>query len=249
VTVQAGNNLLVKGSSVVGDNTVALGAGNSVDIVAATNTDSSWRFKEEKKSGLMSSGGIGFTLGSSKSTHDLREAGTTQSQSFSTVGSTGGNVVIAAGNQAHIGGADLIAGKDMSLSGSSVLIDPGHDKRTRDETFEQKKSGLTVALSGTVGSAINNAVTAAQNTREESDGRLKALQATKTVLSGVQAGQAVDMADTTADPNAMGVSLSLTTQKSKSQQHAESDAVAGSTLNAGNNLSITANGKKATAIS
>ncbi|WIO44058.1 hemagglutinin repeat-containing protein [Klebsiella electrica] len=244
VTVQAGNNLMVKGSSVVGDNTVALGAGNNVDIVAATNTDSSWRFKEEKKSGLMGTGGIGITLGSSKSTHDLREAGTTQSQSFSTVGSTGGNVVIAAGNQAHIGGADLIAGKDMSLSGSSVLIDPGHDKRTRDETFEQKKSGLTVALSGAVGSAINNAVTAAQNTREESDGRLKALQATKTVLSGVQAGQAVDMADTTADPNAMGVSLSLTTQKSKSQQHAESDAVAGSTLNAGNNLSITANGKK-----
>ncbi|MEX0530940.1 hemagglutinin repeat-containing protein [Raoultella terrigena] len=244
VTVQAGNNLLVKGSSVVGDNTVALGAGNNVDIVAATNTDSSWRFKEERKSGLMGTGGIGITVGSSKSTHDLREAGTTQSQSFSTVGSTGGNVVIAAGNQAHIGGADLIAGKDMSLSGSSVIIDPGHDRRTRDETFEQKKSGLTLALSGTVGSAINNAVTSAQDTKEESDGRLKALQATKTVLSGVQAGQAADMANLTADPNAMGVSLSLTTQKSKSQQHAESDAVAGSTLNAGNNLSITANGKK-----
>lgn len=243
VTVQAGNNLLVKGSSVVGDNTVALGAGNNVDIVAATNTDSSWRFKETKKSGLMGTGGIGITVGSSKTTHDLREAGTTQSQSFSTVGSTGGNVVIAAGNQAHIGGADLIAGKDMSLSGSSVIIEPGHDKRTRDETFEQKKSGLTLALSGSVGSAINNAVTAAQDTREESDGRLKALQATKTVLSGVQAGQATDMANTTADPNAMGVSLSLTTQKSKSQQHAESDAVTGSTLNAGNNLSITANGK------
>ncbi|AEG96728.1 hemagglutinin repeat-containing protein [Klebsiella aerogenes] len=240
VTVQAGNNLLVKGSSVVGDNSVALDAGNNVDIVAATNTDTSWRFKEEKKSGLMGTGGIGISIGSSKTTHDLREAGTTQSQSFSTVGSTGGNVVIAAGNQAHIGGADLIAGKDMSLSGSSVIIDPGHDKRTRDETFEQKKSGLTLALSGTVGSAINNAVTAAQDTKEESDGRLKALQATKTVLSGVQAGQAADL---TADPNAMGVSLSLTTQKSKSQQHAESDTITGSTLNAGNNLSITANGK------
>ncbi|ENG6554157.1 hemagglutinin repeat-containing protein [Salmonella enterica subsp. enterica serovar Brandenburg] len=243
VTVQAGNNLLVKGSSVVGDNTVALSAGNNVDIVAATNTDSSWRFKETKKSGLMGTGGIGITVGSSKSTHDLREAGTTQSQSFSTVGSTGGNVVITAGNQAHIGGADLIAGKDMSLSGSSVIIDPGHDKRTRDETFEQKKSGLTLALSGTVGSAINNAVTSAQGTKEESDGRLKALQATKTVLSGVQAGQAAEAANLTADPNAMGVSLSLTTQKSKSQQHAESDAVTGSTLNVGNNLSITANGK------
>ncbi|HFV9223133.1 TPA: hemagglutinin repeat-containing protein [Enterobacter roggenkampii] len=243
VQVVAGNNLLVNGSAVAGDGDVKLKAGNNVDIVAATNSDTSWRFKEEKKSGLMGSGGIGFTIGSSKSTHDLREKGTTQSQSFSTVGSTGGNVAISAGNQTHIGGADLIAGKDLSLSGDSVIIEPGHDKRTRDETFEQKKSGLTVALSGTVGSAINNAVSAAQETKEQSDGRLKALQATKTVLSGVQAGQAADMAATTGDPNAMGVSLSLTTQKSKSQQHAESDAVAGSTLNAGNNLAITANGK------
>ncbi|ENT6822863.1 hemagglutinin repeat-containing protein [Enterobacter roggenkampii] len=243
VQVVAGNNLLVNGSAVAGDGDVKLKAGNNVDIVAATNSDTSWRFKEEKKSGLMGSGGIGFTIGSSKSTHDLREKGTTQSQSFSTVGSTGGNVAISAGNQAHVGGADLIAGKDLSLSGDSVIIEPGHDKRTRDETFEQKKSGLTVALSGTVGSAINNAVSAAQETKEQSDGRLKALQATKTVLSGVQAGQAADMAATTGDPNAMGVSLSLTTQKSKSQQHAESDAVAGSTLNAGNNLTITANGK------
>lgn len=243
VQVVAGNNLRVSGSAVAGDGDVQLKAGNNVDIVAATNSDTSWRFKEEKKSGLMGTGGIGFTIGSSKSTHDLREKGTTQSQSFSTVGSTGGNVAISAGNQAHIGGADLIAGKDLSLSGDSVIIEPGHDKRTRDETFEQKKSGLTVALSGTVGSAINNAVSAAQETKEQSDGRLKALQATKTVLSGVQAGQAADMAATTGDPNAMGVSLSLTTQKSKSQQHAESDAVAGSTLNAGNNLSIIANGK------
>jgi len=243
VQVQAGNNLLVKGSSVVGDGTVALGAGNNVDIVAATNTDSSWRFKEEHKSGLMGSGGIGFTIGSSTTKHSLREEGTTQSQSFSTVGSTGGSVVISAGKQAHIGGADLIAQKDLSVVGDSVLIDPGHDKRTRDETFEQKKSGLTVALSGTVGSAINNAVSATQDAQDESDGRLAALKATKAALSGVQAGQAAQAADVTGDPNAMGVSLSLTTQKSRSQQHAESDAVAGSTLTAGNNLAVIATGK------
>ncbi|HFO9024438.1 TPA: hemagglutinin repeat-containing protein, partial [Escherichia coli] len=97
--------------------------------------------------------------------------------------------------------------------------------------------------SGTVGSAINNAVTSAQETKESSDSRLKALQATKTALSGVQAGQAVAMASATGDPNATGVSLSLTTQKSKSQQHSESDTVSGSTLNAGNNLSVVATGK------
>lgn len=244
VKVTAGNNLLVQGSSVVGDDEVGLNAGNNVDIVAATNSNTDWRFKETKKSGLMGTGGIGFTIGSSKSTHDLRESGTTQSQSFSTVGSTGGNVAITAGNQLHVGGADLVAGKDLALKGDSVIIEPGHDKRTRDETFEQKASGLTVALSGAVGSAINSAVQSAQAAKEESDGRLAALQATKAVLSGVQAGQGAVVAQQTGDPaNGFGVSISLTTQKSKSQNHAESDVAAGSTLNAGGNLAITATGK------
>lgn len=244
VTLNAGNNLLVQGSQVVGDGTVALRAGNNVDIVAATNTDSTWRFTETKKSGLMGTGGIGITVGSSKSVHDLRDKGTTQSQSASTVGSTGGNVSIIAGGQAHVSGSDLVAGRDLAITGDSVIIDPGHDKRTHDELFEQKKSGLTLALSGVVGEAINNAVAAAQTSKKESDGRLAALQATKAALSGVQAVLGGQLAEASADPNnGLGVSLSLTTQKSKSQQHQASDSVTGSTLNAGKNLSITSAGK------
>ncbi|MEF9685925.1 contact-dependent inhibition effector tRNA nuclease [Escherichia coli] len=243
VTVNAGDNLTVEGSDVVADRDVSLAAGNHVDVLAATSTDTSWRFKETKKSGLTGTGGIGFTTGSSKTTHDRREAGTTQNQSASTIGSTAGNVSITAGKQAHISGSDVIASRDISITGDSVVVDPGHDRRTVDEKFEQKKSGLTVALSGTVGSAINNAATMAREAKETSDSRLKALQATKTALSGVQAGQAAAMATATGDPNATGVSLSLTTQKSKSQQHSESDTVSGSTLNAGNNLSVVATGK------
>ncbi|MEN4631654.1 hemagglutinin repeat-containing protein [Pantoea agglomerans] len=244
VTLNAGNNLLVQGSQVVGDGTVALRAGNNVNIIAATNTDSTWRFTETKKSGLMGTGGIGITVGSSKSVHDLRDKGTTQSQSASIVGSTGGNVSIVAGGQAHVSGSDLVAGRDLAITGDSVIIDPGHDKRTHDELFEQKKSGLTLALSGMVGEAINNAVAAAQTSKKESDGRLAALQATKAALSGVQAVLGGQLAEASADPNnGLGVSLSLTTQKSKSQQHQASDSVAGSTLNAGKNLSITSAGK------
>jgi len=73
VSVSAGNNLLVSGSAVAGDGGVRLKAGNNVDIVAATNSDTSWRFKEEKKSGLMGTGGIGFISGRRKSNHELRE--------------------------------------------------------------------------------------------------------------------------------------------------------------------------------
>ncbi|MHA1007609.1 contact-dependent inhibition toxin CdiA [Enterobacter roggenkampii] len=248
VQVVAGNNLLVNGSAVAGDGDVKLKAGNNVDIVAATNTDTSWRFKEEKKSGLMGSGGIGFTIGSSKSTQDLREKGTTQSQSFSTVGSTGGSVDIAAGNQLHVGGADLVAGKNMTLTGDSVTIEPGHDRLTSDQTFKQKSSGLTIALSGAVGDAVNTAASTAMAVKDQSDGRLAALQATKAALSGVQAVQANRLAEAAngSDPTnngAFGVMASIGGQSSKSTSHSEQDKTTGSTLNAGGNLAITATGQ------
>ncbi|WP_137516032.1 hemagglutinin repeat-containing protein, partial [Escherichia coli] len=244
VTVNAGNNLTVEGSDVVADRDVSLAAGNHVDVLAATSTDTSWRFKETKKSGLMGTGGIGFTIGSSKTTHDRREAGTTQSQSASTIGSTAGNVSITAGKQAHISGSDVIANRDISITGDSVVVDPGHDRRTVDEKFEQKKSGLTVALSGAVGSAINNAATMAREAKETSDSRLAALKGTQAVLSGVQAGVNHGLQQQSADPNnGIGVSISLNHQQSKSETKYQHDIVSGSTLSAGNNVSVTATGK------
>ncbi|WP_210509422.1 hemagglutinin repeat-containing protein [Pantoea ananatis] len=244
VSVKAGNDLLVKGSQVVGDGNVALDAGNNVDIAAATNTDSTWRFSETKKSGLMGTGGIGISIGSSKSLQEMRDKGTSQSQSISTVGSTKGNVSITAGKQLQVNGADLVAGGNMALQGDSVTVTPGHDLRTHDERTEQRTSGLTLALSGAVAEAVNSAVAAAQSAKQQSDGRLAALQATKAVLSGVQANQASQLAQVQGDPNnGIGISISLSTQQSKSEQHQQSDTVNGSTINAGRNLSINATGK------
>ncbi|MBC0856770.1 hemagglutinin repeat-containing protein, partial [Pantoea stewartii] len=244
VSVKAGNDLLVKGSQVVGDGNVALDAGNNVSIAAATNTDSTWRFSETKKSGLMGTGGIGFSIGSSKSLQEMRDKGTTQSQSISTVGSTKGSVSVIAGRQLQVNGADLVAGGSMALQGDSVAITPGHDLRTHDERTEQRTSGLTLALSGAVADAVNSAVAAAQSAKQQSDGRMAALQATKAVLSGVQAGQASQLAQLKGDPNnGIGISISLSTQQSKSEQHQKSDTVNGSTINAGRDLSINATGK------
>ena len=248
ITLKSGNDLLVKGSNVVGDGNVALSAGHDVNIEAATNTDSNWQFKEKKKSGLMGSGGIGFTIGTSKTTQDLKEKGTTQSQSMSAIGSNGGNVAINAGEQLHVGGADLVAKKDLSLSGDSVVVEPGRDKRVSDQTFRQKSSGLTVALSGAVGDAVNTAATTAMEAKDQSDGRLAALQATKAALSGIQAGQASRLADAVSGGDmtkngAFGVMASIGGQSSKSTSHSEQETNTGSTLNAGNDLSITASGK------
>ena len=146
-----------------------------------------------------------------------------------------------------------------------MAIDPGYDQRTRRETFEQKQSGLNLALSGSVGSALNTAVSTAQQARKEGDGRLNALQNTKAALSGVQAAQAWARDDAltgAADAknaaaglqsgdegaaqgatNTAGVTASWGSQSSKSETRTDSRQSQGSTLNAGQNLSITATGK------
>lgn len=265
VSVNAGNDLTVTGSAIVADRDVNLQGGRHVDIDAATETEGHYRLEEKKKSGLLGSGGIGFTVGSQSTKHEIDEKGTTQSQSLSTVGSSQGNVSITAGNQLHIGGAEVVAAGDMNLTGDSVIIDPGYDQHRRKETFEQKQSGLSLALSGTAGAALNTAVSSAQQARKESDGRLSALQNTQAVLSGVQAIQAWDRDNaltaaaeaknaagglSAGDQNAsqgatntVGISASYGSQSSKSETLTHSRQAQSSTLNAGQNLSITATGK------
>ncbi|SQI45876.1 Filamentous hemagglutinin [Serratia plymuthica] len=124
VSLNAGNDLKVQGSTVVGDGKVNLQAGNDVAIVAATEEQSSYRLNEKKTSGMFSGGGIGVTFGSTSSRHQLNEDGTTQSQSVSTIGSTGGDVNIIAGGKAHIGGADVIADKNLNV------VAGGHQDRS-----------------------------------------------------------------------------------------------------------------------
>ncbi len=265
VSVSAGNDLTVTGSAIAADRDVNLQAGRNIDIGAATETDTHYLLEEKKKSGLLGSGGIGFTIGKQSSKHEVDEKATTQSQSVSTVGSSQGSVNITAGNQLHIGGADLVAGKDLALTGDSVTIDPGYDQRTRKETFEQKQSGLSVALSGTAGGALNTAVSSAQQARKEGDGRLNALQNTKAALSGVQAAQAWerdnaltasaeaknaaaglqpgDEGAAQGATNTVGISASYGSQSSKSETRTDNRQSQGSTLTAGQNLSITATGK------
>ncbi|HBB9784541.1 TPA: hemagglutinin repeat-containing protein, partial [Escherichia coli] len=71
-----------------------------------------------------------------------------------------------------------------------------------------------------------------------------ALKGTQAVLSGVQAGVNHGLQQQSADPNnGIGVSISLNHQQSKSETKYQHDIVSGSTLSAGNNVSVTATGK------
>ncbi|EMQ4804297.1 hemagglutinin repeat-containing protein, partial [Escherichia coli] len=76
--------------------------------------------------------------------------------------------------------------------------------------------------------------------------RLEALQGVKAALSGAQAVQAGRLADAqgadAGNNNTVGISLSYGSQSSKSEQQSEQTVAKGSTLTAGNHLSIQATG-------
>ncbi|EFA1503341.1 filamentous hemagglutinin, partial [Escherichia coli] len=197
-----------------------------------------------KKSGLMSSGGVGFSVGSQSL--KVTDTATDTTQKGSTVGSVHGDVSLQAGNRLTVNSSDLIAGRDMALSGKEVSITAATDQHVQTHTVEQKTSGLTLALSGTVGSALNTTVETVQAAKSAGNSRLEALQGVKAALSGAQAVQAGRLADAqgadAGNNNTVGISLSYGSQSSKSEQQSEQTVAKGSTLTAGNNLSIQATG-------
>ncbi|HIH4697192.1 TPA: hemagglutinin repeat-containing protein [Raoultella planticola] len=242
VSLSAGHDLTLRGSSVAGSGDVALLAGNDLLIGTQNEYNSELHLKQEKKSGLMSSGGIGFSYGtqSVKTT----DTGADATQAGSTVGSVNGDLTLRAGENLTVTGSDLIVGRDMALSGKNVTITAAENQSRQTHEVEQKTSGLTLALSGTAGSALNSVVQATQDARSAGSSRLQALQGVKAALSGVQASQAARLdaaqGNDPANNNTVGVSLSYGSQSSKSTQRSEQTTAQGSSLTAGRDLSITA---------
>ncbi|MCG3050686.1 hemagglutinin repeat-containing protein, partial [Pseudomonas aeruginosa] len=244
--VQAGRDISVAASNVVSTGKTALRAGNDIIIDSVAETSESHRSESKKKSGLMSSGGIGITLGTAKnaSTQDTR----TVVNQGSTIGSVLGDVDMRAGKNLSITASDVVAGKDINLVGQNVSILAADNQNVSEQTRKTSKSGLTLALSGTVGSAIDATYQNAKQARNEDDSRLSALQGIKAGLSGVQAWQAAQQSGGMTGENSaqfVGISASLGSQKSSSRQRQEQQISQGSTLTAGGNLNIIATGSGA----
>ncbi|WP_430298550.1 hemagglutinin repeat-containing protein, partial [Pseudomonas aeruginosa] len=244
--VQAGRDISVAASNVVSTGKTALRAGNDIIIDSVAETSESHRSESKKKSGLMSSGGIGITLGTAKnaSTQDTR----TVVNQGSTIGSVLGDVDMRAGKNLSITASDVVAGKDINLVGQNVSILAADNQNVSEQTRKTSKSGLTLALSGTVGSAIDATYQNAKQARNEDDSRLSALQGIKAGLSGVQAWQAAQQNGGMTGENSaqfVGISASLGSQKSSSRQRQEQQISQGSTLTAGGNLNIIATGSGA----
>ncbi|MGR3807743.1 two-partner secretion domain-containing protein [Pasteurella testudinis] len=249
VVLYAGQDLTATAANVVADNDVNLIAGRNVSVTAGVNQFENVHWEKKKKSGLMSSGGLGVTIGSQSQSHQYDEKGTTQSDARAAVGSLSGNVTIQAGNHVNILGTDLIAQADkaIDISGKTLKVEAGKDIIESSEKHEFKQSGLTVALSTPVTDAALAARQSLKRSGEVKDSRLAALYQVKAATEAAMAVQAAtDTADTlgnimdgamqegaTSNPQ-VKISVSVGSSQSSSTSNTQQITHSGSELSAGN---------------
>ncbi|WP_159565323.1 hemagglutinin repeat-containing protein [Budvicia diplopodorum] len=238
VTLSAGHDLKVQGSSVVGEGNVTLAAGNNVDIVAATEEQSTYRLKEVKKSGMFSSGSLGVTIGSQSTKSVFDGAEVNQSDARSMIGTTGGNVIISAGKTATISGSDIVAGRALGdttratghidITAQDIAILPGRDVVDEKTSYSSKTSGFGISIADPL-------INSVRNFRDIFESDTGNVQKAKTLLSEMGATLA-DLGSPTQLPLTYGRSSSY----SETSIHGEYQS--GSSLNAAGNIQLNATG-------
>ena len=169
----------VKGSNVVADNDVSVKAGGNLNIESAAQTSESEYIKSVKKSGLLSGGGLGFTIGKEKRKDQYANQNT--EQVGSTVGSLKGSVDLEAQKDTNIKGSSVIAKENINISGSNVNIENTDSIYNAQEKHEFKRSGLSVSIGGQVIDKVNEAVSHVERANQVEDKRLAALHGYKAV--------------------------------------------------------------------
>jgi filamentous hemagglutinin len=242
INATAGNEINIHASNLFGTNSVTLKAGAQLNVSTSDETLHETDISKTHNSGLMSTGGMGFTLGANrqKITHDTDS---TQKKG-SVIGSMAGNVSLTAGAQGTIAGSELMAAKDITVTGSDVTITAAENSRTDISRLTTQASGLTLSLGGTTGSALDSMVRTAKSAKQEEDSQLAALKAMKAGLQGIQAGQAARLAAAQGKMPAVAINLSYGRHSSQSTTITEQNTASGSRLSAGDNLTLTATGRK-----
>jgi adhesin HecA-like repeat protein len=238
VTIGAGHDITARGATVVGTNDVALLARNDIAITTAQDTSGSAHSYNQSTSGLFGNGG-GITLG--KQQQEQMQTGQSVVNTGSQIASLNGNVTLDAGrNYLQTGSQVLAMAGDAGIAAQKVDVNAATDSSGNRVQDKSRGSGLTLGVSSPIVSAVQTVGQMTNAAGDTSDPRMKALAAATSVLAVKNAADAV-----AADPaHAGGVTVSLTlgANKSESSQVQNSTTAVGSTVAAGNNVSIVATG-------
>ncbi|GCE91923.1 hypothetical protein MSKU15_3524 [Komagataeibacter diospyri] len=243
VTMVSGRDMSVAGT-VAGGGDVTLQAGGTFTENALKDTAQS-AYSQEKSGLFVGTSGAGFEVGFGKSRQTANDSSTTWTSSE--IGSTGGDVTVAAGGPVTINASGLEAAKDLNVSGSSVsfnaLNNVAKDSQTSDSSFIGLKAGLSD--NSVVGQVADMALSAAQAANDKDTGN-RTLDAASAGISGATAGISVAKALSedakSGEVELVGVSAEVGFSHDRQAESSTTTTVQGSTAAAGDGLTVTATG-------
>ena len=174
IQITSAQDVTGQSAQIIGEHTVDVTAGGKVELGADKAITDGTSVYRHKKSGLLGSTGIGFTIGKEK--HNIDEANHEESTVRNTIASTKGTVTVKANDTVHLTSADIVAKDGAVLDGSAVTLDGNvdHNHMSHDERY--KKTGLTVSLGGAVANTLTNATRTIKQAGGRDDKRLAALE-------------------------------------------------------------------------
>lgn len=234
-------NVTIAGSSVVADGDIALDAAKDVTIITAQQTFDSKSSQEERKSGLFGSGGASATWGKQQTNQDQTLAEVTHVGSA--VASLGGNVSINAGQNYAQTGSQLLAEEgNIDVAAKRIDITAATDNGDSVQETRFKQSGLTLALSSPIISALESIQQKSEAAGKTKDKRMQALAAATAVAEILEAAAAAAKLAEGATSNVVNISLTVGSKSSESKQTQSSTSAVGSTVEAGGDITLQATG-------
>lgn len=230
VYMEAGHDLNVVGSDIVSEQKAQLHAGHNTQLTTAQSYYNDRESHQTKKSGLMGTGGIGFTVGSKQD--QFTQTSQVVQQVGSTAGSLNGDALITAGNQySQIGSTVSTPKGRITIDAAKINIADAKNIQIGESEYVHQQKGLTIALKTPITDLAQQAIDTAKNAKQvgqSKNARVNAMAAANTAMQAYQTGKAARKIQN-GETNLKEVGISLTYGEQKNRQtrnsyHTESQA-------------------------
>ncbi|HII3190796.1 TPA: hemagglutinin repeat-containing protein, partial [Enterobacter asburiae] len=203
-----------------------------ISVSAGRDTSRSESSGSSKLLGTLGGDGYSATAGYRHEKNSSREDSSLENGLRSQLSSKNGNVVAQAGNDLSLSGTDIRAGKSVSLSGENVLMGVSRDTRDGENHSSSAQYGLTASAGGWAVEAAKAAETAARSAENGDDPRLTAIRTGQSAATAAQGAM--------SDSSLIKAKVSLTAGTSSQDSRYHSTDTKGTTINAGENVSVRA---------
>ena len=236
ISVAAGHDLSTQAAQIAATNDLVMAAGGNLDIGTANSTHSEQHQQTKHTTGVFASG-IGVMIGSRKEDQTGTLTATTPQGSL--IGSLDGSVTLAAGNNAHITGSDVISQTGTAIVGKNVTIDAAVAVSDAGQTYTVSQVGINVGIDGAAAQAANAAYYGVQRGSQVRDGRLSALYAAQ---SAYQTSDAIDAAQggvsRTGNDGGINLQIGIGGSTASSTMRSLDETAYGSRISSAGNVTI-----------